>query len=94
MPLPCPSCAQPLELKLDFLIINPTVQCPHCYAVMKFDLDNEANQKMKRGLREIEEIKKKYEGIAKFSWNISIYNCYAEWLCYLHARLIIYSLTF
>ena len=55
MPLPCPSCAQPLELKLDFLIINPTVQCPHCYAVMKFDLDNEANQKMKRGLREIEE---------------------------------------
>jgi|TARA_R100001509_G_scaffold152310_1_gene112371 phage FluMu protein Com len=67
MPLPCPSCGQPLGLKLDFLAVNPAVQCPHCYAVLKFNVDKESTTKMQKGLNEIEKLKKKYEGIAKFS---------------------------
>lgn len=67
MPLPCPSCGQPLGLKLDFLVKHPSVQCPHCYAVMKFDVDKNSTAKMKKGLKQIQDLKKKYESIAKFS---------------------------
>ncbi len=67
MPLPCPSCGQPLGLKLDFLVKHPSVQCPHCYAVMKFDVDKNSTAKMKKGLKQLQDLKKKYESIAKFS---------------------------
>ena len=67
MPLPCPSCGQPLGIKLDFLVKHPSVQCPHCYAVMKFDVDKNSTAKMKKGLKQIQDLKKKYESIAKFS---------------------------
>ena len=67
MPLPCPSCGQPLGLKLDFLVKHPSLQCPHCYAVMKFDVDKNSTAKMKKGLKQIQDLKKKYESIAKFS---------------------------
>lgn len=67
MPLPCPSCGQPLGLKLDFLVKHPAVQCPYCKSVLKFNIDKESTAKMEKGLKELEDLKKKYENIAKFS---------------------------
>ena len=65
-PLPCPYCKNPLALTLDFIVKHPAVQCPHCQTILNFKVDKEATEKMKKGLREIEDMKKKYSKIAKF----------------------------
>lgn len=66
MAMPCPSCKAPLGLTLDFIIKNPVSQCPHCKAVMNFKASKVATDDLKKGLRQIEDLKKKYSDIAKF----------------------------
>ena len=65
--IPCPSCKQSIGLTLDFIMKHPKMQCPHCKTVMNFEVSEEIKLKMQKGLREIEEIKKKYSKLAKFS---------------------------
>lgn len=66
MAMPCPSCKAPLGLTLDFILENPISQCPHCRVVMNFKASSVVTDDLKKGLREIEELKKKYSNIAKF----------------------------
>ena len=66
MAMPCPSCKAPLGLTLDFILENPISQCPHCRVVMNFKASNVVTDDLKKGLREIEELKKKYSNIVKF----------------------------
>ena len=66
MAMPCPSCKAPLGLTLDFIIKNPVSQCPHGKAVMNFKASKVATDDLKKGLRQIEDLKKKYSHIAKF----------------------------
>ena len=66
MAMPCPSCKAPLGLTLDFILENPISQCPHCQEIMNFKASDVVTDDLKKGLREIEELKKKYSDIAKF----------------------------
>lgn len=66
MAMPCPSCKAPLGLTLDFILENPISQCPYCRVVMNFKASDVVTDDLKKGLREIEELKKKYSDIAKF----------------------------
>ena len=66
MPAPCPSCKQPLGLDLHFIIKNPVMQCPHCKTVMKWDVNKDIQKELNGVLNELQDIKKKYKGIATF----------------------------
>jgi hypothetical protein len=66
MAMPCPSCKAPLGLTLDFIIKNPVSVCPHCQVIMNFSASKIATDDLKKGLRQIEDLKKKYSNIAKF----------------------------
>ena len=66
MGMPCPSCKAPLGLTLDFIVKNPISQCPHCGVVMNIKASDIATDHLKKGLRQIEDLKKKYSHIAKF----------------------------
>ena len=66
MPLPCPGCKTPLGLDLEFIIRNPISACPSCGIVMDFTVNPEIKEKFREAISEIESIKKRYSGIAKF----------------------------
>ena len=65
MPLPCPSCATPIDLTLEFILKNPVSVCPHCQTVMNFNVIN-VYKKSIIALQNIEDVKQKYSKIAKF----------------------------
>ena len=67
MPLPCPACAQPLGLSLDFILKNPVCGCPYCNTYFNFNVNESIKQEFNKTMREIDEIKKKYKGTTKFS---------------------------
>jgi len=66
MAMPCPSCKAPLGLTIDFIIKNPISVCPHCQVIMNFSASEIATTELNAGLKEIENLKKKYSHIAKF----------------------------
>ena len=66
MAMPCPSCKAPLGLTLDFITKNPISVCPYCNVIMNFSASKIATDDLKKGLREIEKLKKKYSNLAKF----------------------------
>tara|TARA_B100000780_G_C21073613_1_gene432099 strand:- start:799 stop:1002 length:204 start_codon:yes stop_codon:yes gene_type:complete len=67
MAMPCPSCKNPLDLTLQFILDNPVSVCPHCKVVMNFETSNIATDTLRKGLRDMDNLKKKYSNIAKFS---------------------------
>jgi len=66
MPLPCPSCKTPLGIDLSFILRHPISVCPNCRTVLDFTVDVEIKNKFDSAIKEIDDIKKKYKGIAKF----------------------------
>lgn len=66
MPLPCPSCKQQLGVDLLFLMKHPISQCPHCKAVMNFEVPDDVKQQVAAAFKNIEEIKAEYKDIATF----------------------------
>ena len=66
MQLPCPSCNQPLVVDLLFVMHHSFAQCPHCRAVMKFDVPEDVKEQVSAAFRNIEEIKAEYKDIATF----------------------------
>ena len=60
MAMPCLSCGQQIGLDLDFIVNNPTSQCPHCNVIMKFNIGTELREEYKKVSNEINIIKKKY----------------------------------
>ena len=66
MPLPCPSCKQQLGVDLLFLMKHPISQCPHCKAVMNFDVPDDVKQQVAAAFHNIEQIKAEYKDIATF----------------------------
>jgi len=67
MPMPCPLCAQPLGLSLDFILKHPLCGCPHCNTYFNFNVNDDIKNEFNKTMREIEEIKKKYKGTTKYS---------------------------
>ena len=67
MAMPCPSCKNPLDITLQYILDNPVSVCPHCEVIMNFETSDIATDTLREGLREMEKIKNKYSGIAKFS---------------------------
>lgn len=66
MPVPCPSCTTPIDLNLEFILKNPVSVCPHCQVIMNFNVDKSIQREYNKALSDMEDIKKKYSGIAKF----------------------------
>lgn len=66
MPLPCPSCKQPLGVDLLFLMQHPVAQCPHCKSVMEFDVPDDVKKQVAAAFKNIEDIKAEYKDIATF----------------------------
>lgn len=66
MPLPCPGCRQPLGIDLNFIVKNPISVCPHCGVIMNFTADSNVVSDYRKALNDIESIKDRYKGIAKF----------------------------
>ena len=60
MAMPCLSCGQDIGLDLDFIVKNPTSQCPHCNIIMSFNVSPELREEYKKVSNEINIIKKKY----------------------------------
>ena len=66
MALPCPFCRTPLGIDLTFILKHPISVCPNCRTVLDFTVDPEIKKKFDSAIKEIDDIKKKYKGIAKF----------------------------
>jgi hypothetical protein len=58
MPVPCPSCGNPLGIDLEFIINNPISKCPHCLVVMNFNVNSDIIQEFKKVTNQINKIKK------------------------------------
>ncbi len=66
MPANCPACKKPTSLDLNFIIQHPTIQCPYCKTVMTFKVSEEMKKELKEVLASMENLKRKYKGIATF----------------------------
>jgi hypothetical protein len=66
MALPCPSCRNPIDLTLEFILKHPISACPHCQTVLDFTVNDEIKNKYNEALAEIQKIKKQYQGMVKF----------------------------
>ena len=66
MALPRPFCRTPLGIDLTFILKHPISVCPNCRTVLDFTVDPEIKKKFDDAIKEIDDIKKKYKGIAKF----------------------------
>ncbi len=64
--MPCLYCKKPLGLTLEFIQNNPVSQCPHCQTTFNFAMNIDVMKRFNQVNREMEEIKNKYKGIAKF----------------------------
>ena len=67
MALPCPACKQPIGLTLQFIIKHPISACPHCDVIMDFTVNEEIKKSFTEAILEIDNIKKQYKGMVKFS---------------------------
>ena len=67
MALPCPACKNPIGLTLEFIIKHPISACPHCDVIMDFTVNEEIKKSFKEAISEIDNIKKQYKGMVKFS---------------------------
>jgi hypothetical protein len=67
MALPCPACKQPIGLTLEFIIKHPVSACPHCDVIMDFTVNEEIKKSFTEAISEIDNIKKQYKGMVKFS---------------------------
>ena len=67
MALPCPACKQPIGLTLQFIIKHPISACPHCDVIMDFTVNEEIKKSFTEAISEIDNIKKQYKGMVKFS---------------------------
>jgi hypothetical protein len=67
MALPCPACKQPIGLTLQFIIKHPVSACPHCDVIMDFTVNEEIKKSFTEAISEIDNIKKQYKGMVKFS---------------------------
>lgn len=66
MALPCPSCRNPIDLTLEFIIKHPVSACPHCETILDFSVNDEIKNKYNEAIAEIEKVKKQYQGMVKF----------------------------
>ena len=66
MALPCPSCRNPIDLTLEFILKHPVSACPHCQTILDFSVNDEIKQKYSEAIDEIQKIKKQYQGMVKF----------------------------
>ena len=66
MALPCPSCRNPIDLILEFILKHPISACPHCHTVLDFTVNDEIKNKYNEALAEIQKIKKQYQGMVRF----------------------------
>ena len=60
MAMPCLSCGQDIGLDLDFIVKNPTSQCPHCNIIMNFNVSPELKKEYREVTNQINKIKKQY----------------------------------
>jgi hypothetical protein len=60
MAMPCLSCGQQIGLDLEFIIKNPTSQCPHCEVIMNFNVSSEMKKEYLKVSEQINKIKKQY----------------------------------
>lgn len=60
MAMPCLSCGQDIGLDLDFIVKNPTSQCPHCKVIMSFNVSPELKKEYREVTNQINKIKKQY----------------------------------
>jgi hypothetical protein len=67
MALPCPACKKPIGLTLQFIIKHPVSACPHCDVIMDFTVNEEIKKSFTEAISEIDNIKKQYKGMVKFS---------------------------
>lgn len=67
MALPCPACKKPIGLTLQFIIKHPISACPHCDVIMDFTVNEEIKKSFTEAISEIDNIKKQYKGMVKFS---------------------------
>ena len=67
MALPCPACKNPIGLTLQFIIKHPISACPHCDVIMDFTVNEEIKKSFTEAISEIDNIKKQYKGMVKFS---------------------------
>lgn len=67
MALPCPACKNPIGLTLEFIIKHPISACPHCDVIMDFTVNEEIKKSFTEAISEIDNIKKQYKGMVKFS---------------------------
>lgn len=66
MPLPCPSCKNPINLTLEFIIKNPVCVCPTCKTIMDFTINEDIKKSYNETMMEMEKIKNQYKGMVKF----------------------------
>ena len=66
MNIACPYCRKPLGLDLKFISTNPMSMCPHCETILNFSVSKDIIHEFKKITGEMEEIKSRYKGIAKF----------------------------
>jgi len=60
MAMPCLSCGTDIGLDLEFIVKNPTSQCPHCKVIMSFNVNPELKKEYIKVSNQIDNIKKKY----------------------------------
>jgi len=66
MAIPCPMCKEPLGLDLKFILKNPKSGCPHCNTIFNFTINEEIKTSFYSAIKEIESVKKSYQGTVEF----------------------------